>query len=45
VDQIRILVMVTYPSPLRGSPNQVNVWAIKTNPKIITGDNDTILEF
>jgi hypothetical protein len=44
VDQIRVLVMVRFPTP-GGGTRQVETWAIKTDPKIITEDNKTTLEF
>jgi Tfp pilus assembly protein PilV len=44
VDQIRILVMVRFPTP-GGGLRQVNTWAIKTSPELVTGDPDTNMEF
>jgi hypothetical protein len=44
VDQIRVLIMVRYPTP-GGGTRQLNTWAIKTSPKIVTGDDQTTLEF
>ncbi len=44
VDQIRVLVMVRFPTP-GGGTSQVNTWAIKTDPRIVTEDPSTKLEF
>jgi hypothetical protein len=44
IDQIRILVMVRFPTP-GGGTRQINTWAIKTSPKVVTGDPSTTLEF
>lgn len=44
IDQIRILVMVRFPTP-GGGMRQVETWAIKTDPRIVTGLETTTLEF
>jgi hypothetical protein len=44
VDQIRVLVMVRFPTP-GGGTRQISTWAIKTSAKIVTSDPDTTLEF
>jgi hypothetical protein len=43
VDQLRVLVMVRYPTP--SGMRQVEAWAIKTSAKVITGDPATSWEF
>ena len=42
-EQLRILVMVSFPTP-GGGVRQVNTWAIKARPETITGDDSTIEE-
>jgi hypothetical protein len=42
-DQIRILVMVSFPTGT-GVTKQIEVWAIKANPKVLTGADDTLVE-
>ncbi|MFL5346791.1 MAG: hypothetical protein ACJ8AT_18575 [Hyalangium sp.] len=44
VDQIRVLIMVRFPTP-GGGMRQVNTWAIKTDPKVVVADPQTSLEF
>ncbi len=47
VDQLRILVMVRYPTGMVRTPTgerivrQVNAWAVKTDARIVTGDPQT----
>jgi hypothetical protein len=43
VDQIRILIMVRFPTP-GGGMRQVNTWAIRYNVALITGDAQTSQE-
>jgi Tfp pilus assembly protein PilV len=43
VDQIRILIMVRFPTP-GGGLRQVNTWAVKYNVAALTGDPQTALE-
>ncbi len=43
VDQIRALIMVRFPAP-GGGMRQVNVWAIRYNVALITGDAQTSTE-
>jgi type IV pilus assembly protein PilV len=40
VDQLRILVMVRYPTA-ESSTRQVTAWAVKTDARIVTGDDQT----
>jgi len=43
VDQIRVLIMVRFPTPT-GGMIQVNTWAVRYNVALITGDPATSLE-
>jgi hypothetical protein len=43
VDQIRILIMVRFPTP-GGGMRQVNTWAVRYDVAMITGDPQTSLE-
>ena len=43
VDQIRVLIMVRFPTPTGGMV-QVNSWAVRYNVALITGDPTTSLE-
>jgi type IV pilus assembly protein PilV len=43
VDQIRVLIMVRFPTP-GGGTRQVHVWAVRYNVALITGDAQTSQE-
>jgi hypothetical protein len=43
VDQIRILIMVRFPTP-GGGRRQVSTWAVRYNVGLITGDDKTLVE-
>jgi len=43
VDQLRVLIMVRFPTP-SGGMLQVNSWAVRYNVGLITGDPNTSLE-
>jgi type IV pilus assembly protein PilV len=43
VDQIRVLIMVRFPTPT-GGMLQVNAWAVRYNVGLITGDPNTSVE-
>jgi len=43
VDQLRVLIMVRFPTP-SGGMLQVNSWAVRYNVALITGDPNTSLE-
>jgi hypothetical protein len=43
IDQLRILIMVRFPTP-GGGRRQVNTWAIRYDTQMITGDPQTLVE-
>ncbi|HYH96505.1 hypothetical protein [Hyalangium sp.] len=43
VDQIRVLIMVRFPTP-GGGRRQVSTWAVRYNVPLITGDDQTLVE-